>query len=93
MPPKSTLPTRRILIVDDHPMMRMGLVQLIDHEADLKVAAEASNARQALESARKNQFDLVLLDISRTKTGWNWPKTCACCNRNCRCWWCPCTTK
>jgi len=64
MPPKSTSPTRRILIVDDHPMMRMGLVQLINHESDLKVTAEANNGRQALEAASKDKFDLVLLDIS-----------------------------
>jgi DNA-binding NarL/FixJ family response regulator len=64
MAPKNKNSARRILIVDDHPMMRTGLAQLIDHETDLKVAAEASNARQAAEAVRKDHFDLVLLDIS-----------------------------
>lgn len=54
----------RILIVDDHPMMRNGLAQLIDNEGDLKVCAEADNAGQALELVAKQSFDLVLCDIS-----------------------------
>ncbi len=64
MAPKNKNSGRRILIVDDHPMMRTGLAQLIGHEADLKAGAEASNGRQALEAVGKNHFDLVLLDIS-----------------------------
>ena len=55
---------RRVLIVDDHPMMRTGLAQLIDHEHDLKVGAEADNAGQALDAVAKQKFDLMLLDIS-----------------------------
>jgi DNA-binding NarL/FixJ family response regulator len=57
-------PSRRLLIVDDHPMMRSGLVQLIDNEEDLKVFAEADNARQALNAVDKQKFDLALVDIS-----------------------------
>jgi DNA-binding NarL/FixJ family response regulator len=64
MAPKNKNSGRRILIVDDHPMMRTGLAQLIGHEADLKAGAEASNGRQALEAVGKTHFDLVLLDIS-----------------------------
>ena len=59
---KST--AKKLLIVDDHPMMRTGLGQLIDNEPDLVVAAEADNARQAQEAVIKQKFDLVLLDIS-----------------------------
>ena len=59
---KST--AKQLLIVDDHPMMRTGLGQLIDNEPDLVVAAEADNARQAQEAVIKQQFDLILLDIS-----------------------------
>lgn len=55
---------RRILIVDDHPMMRTGLAQLIDHEHDLKVCAEADNAGQAINAAARQKFDLALVDIS-----------------------------
>jgi DNA-binding NarL/FixJ family response regulator len=61
---KSKNPPRRILIVDDHPMMRNGLAQLIDHEPDLKVGAEADSASQAVAAVEKQKFDLALLDIS-----------------------------
>ena len=64
MAAKNKIPVKRLLIVDDHPMMRTGLAQLIGTEPDLKVAAEADNARQALALVEKNQFDLALLDIS-----------------------------
>jgi len=56
--------SRRILIVDDHPMMRQGLAQLINNEPDLTVACEADTAGQALDQAVATRPDLVLLDIS-----------------------------
>ena len=47
MPAKTKPTAKRILIVDDHPMMRNGLAQLIDNEPDLKAIAEAGhNARK-----------------------------------------------
>ena len=55
---------KRIFIVDDHPMMRHGLAQLIDSEPDLTVCAEAGDAGQALDAVGRQKFDLVLLDIS-----------------------------
>jgi DNA-binding NarL/FixJ family response regulator len=55
---------RRVLIVDDHPMMRTGLAQLIDNEPDLKVSAEADTAGQAIDLVARQKFDLALLDIS-----------------------------
>jgi len=64
MPAKNKIIPKRLLIVDDHPMMRTGLAQLIDNEADLRVGAEAENARQALDIALGQALDLVLLDIS-----------------------------
>lgn len=61
---KSKSTTKRLLIVDDHPMMRTGLAQLIDSEGDLKVSAEADNAGQAIDVVSKQKFDLALVDIS-----------------------------
>ena len=55
---------KRILIVDDHPMMRQGLAQLIGNEPDLLVCCEAENAHQALEAISKSLPDLVLADIA-----------------------------
>ena len=64
MAAKNKNPAKTLLIVDDHPMMRTGLAQLIDNEPDLKVCAEADNAAQALDAVTNHQFDLILLDIS-----------------------------
>ena len=55
---------KRILIVDDHPMMREGLAQLIDHENDLSAAFQANSAGQALEAIAAQRPDLALIDIS-----------------------------
>jgi len=55
---------KRVLIVDDHPMMREGLAQLIDHEPDLSAALQASTAAQALEAIAQLLPDLALIDIS-----------------------------
>jgi DNA-binding NarL/FixJ family response regulator len=54
----------RILIVDDHPMMRQGLAQLIGEEPDLTICGEAEKAGEALEAVGKLKPDLVLADIS-----------------------------
>lgn len=55
---------KRILIVDDHPILREGLVQQINREPDLVVCAEACNATQALAAAEHHKPDLVLVDIN-----------------------------
>src|SRR5271165_2447959 len=54
----------RILIVDDHPMMREGLRTLIGRERDLIVCGEAETAGQALDAVAKLKPDLVLADIT-----------------------------
>jgi DNA-binding NarL/FixJ family response regulator len=60
-----TAPARkRILIVDDHPMMREGLAQLIEHEPDLCVCAQADNAAQTLAAIATQPPDLAVVDIS-----------------------------
>jgi two-component system, NarL family, nitrate/nitrite response regulator NarL len=53
----------RILLVDDHVLLRQGLRMLIENHADLQVIGEAANCREALEAAARLQPDLVLLDL------------------------------
>jgi DNA-binding NarL/FixJ family response regulator len=55
---------KRILVVDDHPLMREGVVQWIGRSPDLKVCCQAETAAQALAIAGKQKPDLVLTDIS-----------------------------
>lgn len=55
---------KRIFIVDDHPMMRQGLAQLIGAEPDLVVCGEAEDAGRALDAVGALKPDLVLADIS-----------------------------
>ena len=64
MASKEKQSAKRVLIVDDHPMMRQGLAQLIDNEPDLKMCAEADTAAQAMTVLAGAKVDLVLLDIS-----------------------------
>jgi two-component system NarL family response regulator len=54
----------RILVVDDHFTVRMGLTGSINLEADLVVEAEASNGSQAIETFRKLRPDIVLMDLT-----------------------------
>ncbi|MBV8815746.1 MAG: response regulator transcription factor [Verrucomicrobia bacterium] len=54
----------RVLIVDDHPMTRAGLVYLINHQPDMITCAEAENAGRALDAVRKASPDIVLVDIT-----------------------------
>lgn len=53
----------RILVVDDHFAVRMGLTASINMEEDMKVVAEATGHRQALEQYRKHHPDVVLMDL------------------------------
>ena len=57
-------PSKRLLVVDDHPMMRQGLAQLIGNEEDLEVCGEAENGAQAITAITLARPDLVLADIS-----------------------------
>jgi DNA-binding NarL/FixJ family response regulator len=56
--------TVRILIADDHGVLRAGLRALLNSTPDLQVAAEAGNGREALELCEQTRPDIVLLDIS-----------------------------
>lgn len=62
---KAAVPARkRVLIVDDHPMMREGLSQLIAGDSDLVLCGEAKNTAEALDAISRLSPDLVLADIS-----------------------------
>jgi len=54
----------RILVVDDHAIVREGLKQILSDVKDMAVLAEAANGREALESIRRQDFDVILMDIS-----------------------------
>jgi len=54
----------RILVADDHAIVRDGLKQIVSDTPDIVVAAEASNGREALDKALKDDYDVVLLDIT-----------------------------
>lgn len=54
----------RVLIADDHAVVRRGLVQIISETLDLQVAAEAGSGFEALDLARRQPFDAVVLDLS-----------------------------
>jgi two-component system response regulator DevR len=53
----------RLLIVDDHEVVRQGLVALLDRREDFQVVAEAGTVAEAIESARRVQPDIVIMDI------------------------------
>jgi DNA-binding NarL/FixJ family response regulator len=52
-----------ILLVDDHPLFRKGLAQLLDSQSDLEVQREADNSGSALDAIRARRFDLAIVDI------------------------------
>jgi DNA-binding NarL/FixJ family response regulator len=54
----------RVLIVDDHPVVRVGYVELINHQAGLSVCGEAADAEEAIQQIQATHPDLVVIDIS-----------------------------
>jgi len=54
----------RILVADDHPVVRQGLKDIISDATDMVVAEEAASGEEVLEKARNDDFDVVLLDIT-----------------------------
>ena len=61
---KPTVHKTRVLIVDDHPMTRAGLVHVINHQSDLVVCGEAESAAQALDILDSSRPNLLLIDIT-----------------------------
>lgn len=54
----------KILIADDHAIVRQGLKQTVADQPDMEVAGEARNAQETLKLVREAQFDVVMLDIT-----------------------------
>lgn len=54
----------RVLVVDDHPIVRQGIAQLINREDDLAVCCEAGDAEQALEELARRPCDIAIVDMS-----------------------------
>lgn len=61
---KKAKEVRRVCLVDDHPVVRHGLAQLINQEADLHVCGEAEDLTAALDLIQKSRPDLILVDIT-----------------------------
>ena len=59
----------RVLIVDDHIVVRLGLRTLIQSQPDMEVAAEASNGREVVDMAAKLHPDVILLDLRMPECG------------------------
>ena len=53
----------RVLIVDDHALLRTGVANIIDHEADLQVVAEAANGADGVAAFAQHRPDVTLLDL------------------------------
>lgn len=53
-----------ILLIDDHPLLRKGVKQLIELDDELHVIAEASNAIDGIKAAKESEPDLILLDLN-----------------------------
>jgi two-component system, NarL family, invasion response regulator UvrY len=54
----------KVLVVDDHPIFRQGLIRIISKLPDFLVAAEASDGVEALSKLNSDEYDLMILDIS-----------------------------
>jgi DNA-binding NarL/FixJ family response regulator len=61
---EKSLPPWRILVVDDHPLVRAGLAALINAEPDMQICGEAAGQGEALQYLRESPPDLAIIDIS-----------------------------
>lgn len=57
-------PIIRVLIADDHEIVRAGLAQLLADQWDIEIAGEAANGDELIEMIRRESFDVILLDIA-----------------------------
>lgn len=59
----------RVLIADDHPLVRRGLKQILSETSDITVAGEAQNCAGVLQKISKKKYDVVILDITMPGRG------------------------
>jgi two-component system, NarL family, response regulator len=61
--------TIRLLVADDHPIVRQGLVAILNDQPDMNVVAEVNNGQQAIEQFRIHQPDVAILDLKMPEVG------------------------
>ena len=54
----------KVLVADDHPVVRAGLKQILSEAQDIKVTAEAEDGHEILDKVRNQEFDVIVLDIT-----------------------------
>ncbi len=59
----------RVLVADDHAVVRRGLVQIMSEDPELVIAGEASTGRQVLQAVREHEYDVLVLDIAMPEGG------------------------
>src|SRR6185312_11508324 len=59
----------RILVVDDHALFRMGIANILGHEPDFAIVAEADDSRSAIDRAMETSPDIILMDLSLPAPG------------------------
>ena len=57
----------KVMIADDHPLLREGIIKLLSLEPDIEVVGEAEDGAQAIELARTIDVDVILMDINMPK--------------------------
>ena len=62
--PQPSSPKKRVLIVDDHPLLRDGLAKVLNQQADLLVCGEAGSARAGLAALAASRPDVVIVDLT-----------------------------
>src|SRR5690349_2038204 len=66
---EDTTPKIRVILADDHAVLRTALATYLDLSGDITVIAEASDGQQAIDLAREHQPDVVLLDLNMPNVG------------------------
>ena len=59
----------RVLIADDHPLLREGLKMILSETKDIQVVDEASDGEEVLDKVKKDNFDVMVLDINMPRKG------------------------